>query len=338
RACGRFWNLPRPPVAAADLIDTAVEAGIPADRCLRGTWLTRSDLAAADRLITAEQELRIVRNVLAATEHPTALAGSAGARYQLPRAGFLGFALLSSNTLGDAIRVGIRFWRLTSVFERMTLEVDRQTTAIVLDDRDVPADVRQFLVERDAATMVGVTPTLLGGPLPDGVRMALRRRPNGDAAVEELVDVSYGADRNAITFPTALLDRPLAAANPAVAAQCIAQCDELLARHQDEPTVASRVRRRLARDPGAVPLMRTLATEMGFTERTLRRRLAREGTGYRSLIDEVRGARAADLLSGGATVKQVAQQLGYSEPAAFHHAFVRWHALPPARFRRADVR
>lgn len=324
-------------MAAANLIETAEAAGIPADRCLRGTWLTPPDLAGADGLVTAEQELRIVRNVQAETGHPTALAAAAGARYRLPRAGFLGFALLASNTLGDAIRLGIRFWQLTSVFESVTLQVDGHTATLVLDDREVPADVREFLVERDVATMVGITPALLGTSMPDGVRISMRRRPNGDTALEESVSVTYRAEHNTVSFAAALLDHPLAAANPAVAAQCIAQCDELLAQHHEGPTLAARVRRRLARDPSAMPLMRALATEMGLTERTLRRRLAREGTGYRSLLDEVRGARAADLLTGGATVKQTAQHLGYSEPAAFHHAFVRWHATPPARFGRGRL-
>lgn len=321
-------------MTAANLIEAAGEAGITAERCLAGTRLAPDDLTGTDRVVSAAQEIQIVRNVIAATGHGTELACSAGARYQLPSAGFLGFAVLASNTLGEAIALGIRYRRLAPVFASVSLRVDEQTAAALLDDRDPPADVRPFLIERDAATFVGVTSTLFGGSVPGGFRVSLQRAPDGDRALEELVDVEYRAECDAITFPAQLLDRPLTGANSVVAAHCIAQCDELIAERHDGPPFATRVHRRLARDPAAMPLMRALASELGTTERTLRRRLAREGTGYRSLLDEIRGSVAADLLTGGATVKQTAQQLGYSEPAAFHHAFTRWHDAPPARFRR----
>jgi AraC-like DNA-binding protein len=72
-----------------------------------------------------------------------------------------------------------------------------------------------------------------------------------------------------------------------------------------------------------------IAAGMHIAERTLHRRLAREGTSYRALLDEVRETLAKELLANGLTVKEVSDRLGYSEPAAFTHAYTRWHGAPP---------
>ncbi|MFD2400258.1 helix-turn-helix transcriptional regulator [Prauserella oleivorans] len=72
-----------------------------------------------------------------------------------------------------------------------------------------------------------------------------------------------------------------------------------------------------------------------MTVRTLRRKLAAEGTSYRALVDEVRETVAEDLLATPAlSVEQIAHRLGYSEASSFIHAFTRWKGVPPREFRR----
>lgn len=65
-------------------------------------------------------------------------------------------------------------------------------------------------------------------------------------------------------------------------------------------------------------------------QRTLHCRLAREGSSRRALLDEVRETLAKELLRNGLSVKEVSDRLGYSEPAAFTHAYTRWHGVPPS--------
>lgn len=70
-----------------------------------------------------------------------------------------------------------------------------------------------------------------------------------------------------------------------------------------------------------------------MTERTLRRRLADEGTSFRDLLAEVRQTMAEELLSStGLSVSEVAARLGYSSPSAFIHAFQKWHGCSPRQF------
>jgi AraC-like DNA-binding protein len=78
---------------------------------------------------------------------------------------------------------------------------------------------------------------------------------------------------------------------------------------------------------------------IGMTRRTLQRRLAESGTEYSRLVDEVRLARAAALIHNSSTnLADVAQELGYSDPANFARAFRRWTGLSPSSFKRMDRR
>jgi AraC-like DNA-binding protein len=70
--------------------------------------------------------------------------------------------------------------------------------------------------------------------------------------------------------------------------------------------------------------------------RTLRRRLAAEGTSYRSLVADARASMAAHLLADPSlTIDTVASRLGYYDAAALSKAFHRWFGQSPGTFRSA---
>ena len=56
---------------------------------------------------------------------------------------------------------------------------------------------------------------------------------------------------------------------------------------------------------------------------------------YAGIKDEIRRDLAIEmLLQGENSVGEIAAQLGYSEPSAFHRAFRKWTSKSPAAFRR----
>ncbi len=76
--------------------------------------------------------------------------------------------------------------------------------------------------------------------------------------------------------------------------------------------------------------MGTLADALHLTERTLRRRLDKDGITFQSLLDDVRRDEAVRLLDDHAlTVAEIAERLGYSEPRSFRHAYRRWTGKTP---------
>jgi AraC-like DNA-binding protein len=81
-----------------------------------------------------------------------------------------------------------------------------------------------------------------------------------------------------------------------------------------------------------------VAEQLGMSERSFRRRLAEEGTSFGEVLDRLRNRLALRYLEDEhVTLKQIAYQLGYSEPGAFNHAFKRWTGTSPSRARNRSV-
>ena len=77
----------------------------------------------------------------------------------------------------------------------------------------------------------------------------------------------------------------------------------------------------------------SIAEQLGMSERSLRRRLAEEGTSFGAVLDHLRHRLALRIKDEHVSLKQVAWLLGYSEAGAFNHAFKRWTGIPPGRAR-----
>jgi len=97
--------------------------------------------------------------------------------------------------------------------------------------------------------------------------------------------------------------------------------------------VRKHIRESLERDG---PRIETAARELRCSERTLRRRLAEQGTSFRTLVDGVRCDRALALLSSGRwNVCEVADALRFADATAFSRSFRRWTGQAPKAFQRA---
>jgi AraC family transcriptional regulator, regulatory protein of adaptative response / methylphosphotriester-DNA alkyltransferase methyltransferase len=82
-----------------------------------------------------------------------------------------------------------------------------------------------------------------------------------------------------------------------------------------------------------------VARRIATSRRQLQRAFAEAGgTSFRSHLAAVRMRRALELLEGGAVpVREVAQTVGYRQPAQFAKAFRRHHGAAPSAFRRAEA-
>jgi AraC-like DNA-binding protein len=113
--------------------------------------------------------------------------------------------------------------------------------------------------------------------------------------------------------------------------------DEIAARLPKPHDVVSDLRRillsRLAQGDSNIE---SVARSMGTSVRSLQRRLTYRGSSYQDVLDSVRREAAGQYLSDRAlSISEVGYLLGYSEPAAFHRAFKRWHGCTPHEFRLA---
>ncbi|HSW12877.1 MAG TPA: AraC family transcriptional regulator [Solimonas sp.] len=331
----------RPVVSAQLLARLGAERGLPVEDCLRDTGIDPAELSDPATEITIEQELQLIRNLLRGLGPVPGLGLDAGMRYHLSAYGIWGFALLSSPTFRSAAEIAVRYLDLSYAFARYRLENVGKDLLIILDDSNVPEDVRQFLVERDFTAWANAAWEMRPGGFPG--RSAQFRFPRPDYAwrFDKICGVrpSFDAPMNAILLSAKDLDAPLPQANPMMARMCEEQCRQLLARRRVRSGLAGQIRDRLLRNPGEMPSLETVAEELHMASRSLRRRLDEEGTTFRALVDEVRQTLAEELLmSAHMKLAEIAARLGYTEPAAFISAFKRWKGMSPTAYRQQRQR
>ncbi len=147
--------------------------------------------------------------------------------------------------------------------------------------------------------------------------------------------VSFDQPRNALLFDAAVLDTPIPRADSAMLKVMLGQVERELARVSSRQKLVADVRREILLTIGSKQCMAPeIATRLHVSQRTLNRTLQQLGTSFRALKSEVIAEIAKAALSeSGATVTEISVQLGYSDVAAFDHAFYKLTGFNPRDYR-----
>ncbi len=335
-----YWDYRRSIGATRILVEVATERGLKPNDCLNGTSITLADLSSTSAEIEASEALAVVRNVVARLDDPPGLGVEVGRRFTLGNYGLYGLTMVSCPTLGSVIAFLSRNKRLSNAFSNIAFEESGAQVLIRFDSTDLPPSLRNFLLERDLSTMAAMLPAVLGNGLDDFVsqcHLDLELNVDRGRVFETLLptaSVKCGQRRTALRFPRSALDYVPPQANAHTAELLEAQCRDLQEARSRRRGLAEQVRSRLLRDPGRMPSMAEIAAEFHIDPRTLRRRLGKDGTSFRALVEEARAALSPNLLKSGLSVEEAARQLGYTETSSFSRAFTRWHGVAPSHYLR----
>jgi AraC-like DNA-binding protein len=319
--------------AVSLVLNTFKAEGLPSEALLAGSGICAADLSRADTRITTNQEMRVCANAVA-LRRDVGLA--LGRQMHVSAYGMLGYALLTSATFGDALRLALRYPALLGTLFKLSLEADGERIWFTASDyRENPA-MQMFNVELCLASLKVICDDLLGQPLALlGARFEYSA-PDYRARYSECFacPLQFDAGTNAFAFDKHWLDQPLpladAVTHQAMAERCRKQNQEFTGRQ----AWLGRIRQLLASQLGAAPGIEGLAAQMNCSPRTLRRHLHELGCSYQELLDELRFERAKQWLAADELpIYRIAEQLGFSETASFRHAFVRWSGVAPSQFR-----
>jgi AraC-like DNA-binding protein len=335
------WAFPRSVAGVSLLLEFAREQQVPRETVLRGVSLDDALLDDPSYVVPADVEMTALRNLSTALGARDAPGLELGARYHVTAFGILGWALLSSRTVGEAMSLAMRFLDLSHIFTVPSVTVEDDEVTVALRAVALPEGLSRFLVERDAAAIHTVLSELVPGGVPlTSVDLAFPPPPR-TSVYEEILGVRprFDAVRTELRFDARQLARELPQANPHSQALAEQLCREVVSRRRGRSGVTEQVRVWITRNLAYDASMAGAAAGLAMSQRTLRRRLAETGTGFQALLDEVRQALAAELLETGVlSVEDVAQRLGYAEASSFIHAFKRWHAETPAQYRLRRTR
>ncbi|HTO64706.1 MAG TPA: AraC family transcriptional regulator [Bradyrhizobium sp.] len=146
--------------------------------------------------------------------------------------------------------------------------------------------------------------------------------------------VSFGAERNSLTFACTDMKRALPTFNPQLADLHERFAGEYL-RHFDHAQTSFRVREAIVRRlPDGEPRRDEVAVELRMSERTLQRRLEEEQTSFVQLLDDTRRELADQYLGRlHLSLAQAAYLLGFADQSSFFRACRRWFKVSPGQYR-----
>jgi AraC-like DNA-binding protein len=260
-----------------------------------------------------------------------------GAQVQPRHVGVLGYLVLASTTLGEAMLAYQRYERLF-----------------------YGADLAEVSMSGDQVEIRWATTQVSFGHLHDSVAIAalitfLRRQveqapppslvafvnpaPADAAAFESFFGcpVRFGDTHTRVRFPLEYLAITMPHSDPGLRALLDRQAQALLLALPDSDPfdrALQRVMLKLLPD-GAASLPRA-ARELHVSARTLQRRLDARDMTWQQLLDRTREQLARQYMGDRAlTLGDIALLLGFSEQSAFNRAFRRWTGQTPARVRRS---
>ena len=267
-----------------------------------------------------------------------------GQHYALMGYGPLLMLLVTSPTVHEALTQVLRFQDLTHLTGKLSVHTQGERVGLCYLPHNLNDDVNRLvaLAEisgtykfiRDIYKMMGLSEPDIQLTLPmnlprDADELSMYQRYYGE-------HVQFDADQAIFLLDQAVLELKIPSADQATFDRYEEKClHELNRLHADDelPILVQRVQGYLALQVGTMPTMAETAVALNIPERTLRHQLQQFETSYKQIREKIIQDKALHLIEYKEyTLEMIAELLGYSEPAAFNHAFKRWFGLSPRQY------
>ncbi|WP_394829572.1 AraC family transcriptional regulator [Pendulispora albinea] len=277
---------------------------------------------------------KLVARARALTGKP-ALGFYLGFQMRISAHGFLGFAAMTSATTRDAIQLAAQFAPTRTSALAFRLCVDGDVASVVIDEQADFGTARDVVIPAILIGLWQIANALTGRELRGSADLAFPE-PDYFAKYAHLFPaVRFGQPVNQLVFDATILDLPLTMADPAARRLAVEQCERALDALGGDGRLIGRVRSLIPRKDGGFRSLDEVASELRLSPRTLKRKLAAQAMAYSTLLEEQQRDKALLLLRAlDLSLENVAERLGYSDPANFTRAFRRWTGLTPSAYRR----
>lgn len=321
------------------MIGLLQEHGVTEQQLLRDTGVQPGAARQAVRF-SASQMDAVCSNAIALSGD-TQFGLRLGSRINISSEGIFGYALMTSATVGDALKLLVRYSR--AIMPSVHIEVQRRAgdVDVVVSAAHLPLALGRFYCDALYAAMVH-SGSLLIGDNTVATRLELNYPATPDT--QQYLQlfgplITFNSDRCALSFDERSLGIAITTANPVAQAIFRRECDRLSELDPRRGRTSERVQQLLLQAGSEFPTCANAARQLHMSESTLQRRLASEGCRYQQLLDEVRYRLANEyLVSTTLPVAEIASLLGFSDVTNFRRAFRRWSGATPSEIRNEAVR
>lgn len=321
------------------LIGLLADYGVDEQQLLQDTGL-KPQQARGEFSVSAAQMDAVAANALRLSGDPQ-FGLRLGSHINVPSQGIFGYALMTSATVGDALKLLIRYSRAILPSIHINERQQEGRVEVIVEAGQLPLALARFYCEVLYAAILHNGRLLIGENSGVITRLDLNYQPPRDAAQYHQIfgpDLRFGSDRCALSLPEASLMIAISTANPVAQEIFRRECDRLSALDNRRGSVSERVQQVLLQAGSEFPTSAAVARQLHMSESTLQRRLANEGCRYQQLLDQVRYRLAREYLQGTTLpVSEIASLLGFSDTTNFRRSFRRWSNTTPSVIRQGSA-
>ncbi|MEN8548737.1 helix-turn-helix domain-containing protein [Acinetobacter soli] len=330
------------------LLEIMVEKGFSASEILHLSKIPVTLLKQLDARITPMQWSKLAWVSLTLAKD-LGLGYEYGLKLRLTAHGPMGYALMSSSSLRNAIELATQFfnmrlkdYKIDFYEENKKSIINIQQTHPVVSQHPEQAEIlRRFFYE---CLMIGVVQTAQVLAEHDLSNVELQvdwSEPiYHQDFLSQLPKIRFNQEKNQICYSSETIDLPTKMADRNAFLSALAQCEAEQIRFSAQiQDIASRVRAELVLIPHkGYPSLDSIAQRLHMSNRTLRRHLNEIGVSYLNLLDEVKYKEATTLLlKSDMEIQGIALYLGYIQPANFARAFKKWSGMSPINYRKKGL-
>ncbi len=328
------------PMAFARVIVGALRrGGIAPDAALKLAQITPTQLQQARGRITALQMEWLSGAAMQALDDEAL--GAFSRRLPWGSYGMLARASISAPELGLAIQRWCRHHGLIADDIRLRLVTQGTSAAIVVEESEhhqaLEAGRREFSLVHVLRNILGLSSWFVDSRIPlHGASFPFPQPPHASAYGHMFPGpLHFGTERAELRFDARYLALPLRRDELALRQMLQRALPLTVRQYRRDRLLVQQVRQVLAAQAGAARDAEGIAAILNMSVRTLHRQLHEEGASLQQLKDEVRSARARELLQrSDRPVKQVAAAVGFLNEKSFSRAFRAWTGTSPADYRR----
>jgi AraC-like DNA-binding protein len=325
-------------IAARETLFYLDRHGVDAEPLLSQAELSRGQLTQDAAGVSVASQHRFLE--LAANEADAPLLGlHVAAEMDLRDIGLLFYLPASSRTVSEALQYLARYAATTN--EEIRLEIARGEDEAVLVFRQVLGldEPRRQFSELIALALNRVLRKVTNRDFAP-VRISFAHGRN--ISVREVhrllrCPVEFAQPVDSWVLPQSVMEYPIISEDSQLLQILETHADDLLSKRRSSAGLRGLVESELLSVlPGGKAHAAEIAKQLGTSVRALSRHLADEGTSFGEILDRLRNRLAIRYLEDDrVSIQQTAWLLGYSEIAAFNHAFKRWTGTSPSRVRKS---
>ncbi|WP_370280014.1 AraC family transcriptional regulator [Pontibacterium sp.] len=252
----------------------------------------------------------------------------------------LGFALMASESLKEALERIVRFSRTVTDAADVRLEAERDSYKLTLESVSATRISAYESVDGFAATIIYILRQLCQEDIKPQEVTLIRPEPDGAKRFSEFFQapVEFSAAENSIRFSKEQMEAKLPTANSELAQMNDRAMTEYLSRFDKEDIVAQVRAILLDQLSAGTASQENVASSLNMSQRSLQRRLKEVETCYADVLDQIREDLACQYLKQSKIpLISITYLLGFSDPSNFNRAFKRWKGVSPSQYRKANT-